>query len=332
MTAALVAAIGCATPEPAVEGTPWIGTDAEGHVVASAVLPDGRSLRVMRGDGAPIAGRTTWSDGVLTFRSASPAGRAATYRASSAAGAAVLHTPAVVAEPVEVSFLGPDVLPCNALKLYVDFSAPVRPDPVLLSRVALVDLTTGEEVARPAFHEIPLWSPDGTRLTLLFHPGRQKTDIGFAAGLGPVLREGHRYRVVLGRGLVSVDGAAIPPAGFVFTAGPRDAVPPDPARWTVSYGGDGLVVTLDGPLEPVLAARAFRLVGPEGPVGARFWLDGSRLFVRPEGPIPAGARLEQVEPVEDLAGNVPGRRFDGPATDRVEVAPWSVALGGVPSG
>ncbi len=62
-------------------------------------------------------------------------------------------------------------LPENLLRIYIQFSAPMSQGNCY-SRVHLRDETTGTDVERP-FLELPqeLWSPDGTRLTLLLEPG-----------------------------------------------------------------------------------------------------------------------------------------------------------------
>lgn len=54
----------------------------------------------------------------------------------------------------------------------------------------------GEQVAEP-FVEVGegLWSPDRTRLTLLFHPGRIKRGVGPHMTMGPVFKTGNHYKL-----------------------------------------------------------------------------------------------------------------------------------------
>lgn len=88
-----------------------------------------------------------------------------------------------------------DRLPANHLKFYLVFSEPMESG-VFLRHCRLVDVTHGREVEAP-FRETELWSPDGRRLTLWFHPGRQKTGVNLNLEFGPVLNEGGDYRLVI---------------------------------------------------------------------------------------------------------------------------------------
>ncbi len=83
-------------------------------------------------------------------------------------------------------------LPENTLRFYVQFSGPVARGDVY-KRVKLVR-DDGKAIALP-FLEIDeeLWSPDGTRLTLLFDPGRVKRGLVPREEEGPILEEGRRY-------------------------------------------------------------------------------------------------------------------------------------------
>ncbi|HET6325101.1 MAG TPA: hypothetical protein VFG04_10400 [Planctomycetaceae bacterium] len=88
-------------------------------------------------------------------------------------------------------------LPENLLRIYIQFSAPMSQGNCY-SRVHLRDETAGTEVERP-FLELPqeLWSPDGTRLTLLLEPGRVKHDLVPREEVGPILVAGRNYSLTV---------------------------------------------------------------------------------------------------------------------------------------
>lgn len=107
------------------------------------------------------------------------------------------RTPAAAAAaPPQLHTIYPtsDRLPANHLKFYLVFSEPMETG-VFLRHCRLVD-ARGREVTAP-FRETELWSPDGRRLTLWFHPGRQKTGVNLNVEFGPVLTEGGDYRLVV---------------------------------------------------------------------------------------------------------------------------------------
>ena len=90
-----------------------------------------------------------------------------------------------------------DFLPENLLHFYIHFSAPMSRGEAY-QRIKLID-STGKPVDAP-FLELDeeLWSPDGTRFTLIFDPGRIKRglrpreEVGTGAGVGQVVFTGHR--------------------------------------------------------------------------------------------------------------------------------------------
>ncbi len=95
--------------------------------------------------------------------------------------------PAATAGPstrVTAIFPSGTELPDNVLRFYVQFSAPMSQG----NSYGFVHLRDdkGAEINRP-FLELPqeLWSPDGTRLTLLFEPGRIKRGLVRARSKGP---------------------------------------------------------------------------------------------------------------------------------------------------
>src|SRR5262245_34247810 len=96
--------------------------------------------------------------------------------------------------PTKVTAIYPsaNTLPENQLRFYVHFSAPMAVGDAY-AHVKLVK-ANGEAVHRP-FLEIgeELWDGTGTRLTLLFDPGRVKKGLAPSEMCGPVLEAGQKY-------------------------------------------------------------------------------------------------------------------------------------------
>ena len=255
-----------------------------------------------------------------------------------AAGTPVLDLGFTTPEPalspttrVTAVYPAAEILPENLLRLYVQFSAPMRTQ-VIPGKVRLYD-DRGEEVPLP-FVEIRrgLWDPEQRRLTLFFHPGRIKRGVGPNEAMGPPLREGRTYRLVVGTDLVDAQGFPLArPYERIFRVGPPDRSAPDPASWAVYPPGDPwtpVVVDLGEPLDHALLGRLVRVETARGePVSGSVTLarDDSRWSFVPDAPWRPGRYAVVVEPeIEDLAGNSLVRLFDaekpGGAGDAMEVA------------
>ena len=125
-------------------------------------------------------------------------------------------------------------LPENQLRFYLHFSAP-------MSRGELYDhvrlLRADGTQVEGAFLEIgeELWDAAGTRLTLLFDPGRMKRGLKPREIFGPVLEDGKKYRIVVDAKWHDADGQPLA-AQFVkeFTAGPMNETAIDHKAWKIS--------------------------------------------------------------------------------------------------
>jgi hypothetical protein len=129
-------------------------------------------------------------------------------------------------------------VPANLLRVSVRFSEPVE-GPVL-PRVTLH--RADERPIQEPFLQQELWSPDGTVLTVLMHPGRVKTGLNVRDELGPILVAGDNV-------VLAFDGRPIKR----WTVGPADANGPIASAWKLSpirvASKEPLVVTLDGPID-----------------------------------------------------------------------------------
>lgn len=213
---------------------------------------------------------------------------------------------------------GTDLLPENLLKFYVHFSAP-------MSRGHIYDYIhlrdkAGREVELP-FLEIDeeLWNPEMTRLTLIIDPGRIKRGVLPLEEIGPALEQGKSYALVIDGEWMDAVGNPLK-SGFqkVFTVGPPDRDPPDPARWQIETPESDtrapLTVAFQEPMDQALAERIMQVKNEKGEllVGKVSLTDNERrwIFV-PDNAWQRGA-YDLVIPttIEDLAGNNIGKPFD----------------------
>ena len=214
-------------------------------------------------------------------------------------------------------------LPENLLKFYLHFSAPMSQGNVY-KYIHLLN-SSDEKIELP-FLEVDeeLWNPDGTRLTILFDPGRIKSGLLPREQDGPVLREGNSYTLKIDATWTDANGAPLK-HGFTkfFVVTAPDVEMPSPARWKMTAPEAGSInpMMLDFP-EPLDHALLQRLLwiedagkhAVEGQVQVgnverqwafvpnQAWKDGDYRVVIGTG-------------LEDLAGNSVARPFE---VDRVQ--------------
>lgn len=193
-------------------------------------------------------------------------------------------------------------VPANLLRISLAFARPVEAG--VLTRLALLH-ADGSPVEAPFLPE-ELWSPDGSRLTLLLHPGRVKTGLHARDTLGPILAPGEAVTLTLdGRPLrtLQVDAA--------------DTEGPHVQSWRIAPVLAGtrqaLVVALDAPVDGAAAghigvadARGRRVAGKAELGGGE-----SRWTFTPARPWrPGYYRLMVRSTLEDAAGNRANGRFE----------------------
>lgn len=199
-------------------------------------------------------------------------------------------------------------LPANALKIYLHFSEPMEQG-VFLDRLRLFE-GGGREIVG-AFRETELWSPDGRRLTVWFHPGRQKTGVNLNLEEGPVLRAGTRYRLVVDGAWRSAAGVALgSDRSFEWQVGPADHTLPALAGFRLEVPASGsrepLVVHVPEPLDPGGLAGALRIHRDGRTVAGQALAaaDGRSWRFIPETSWAIGEHVLHADPnLEDLAGN-----------------------------
>jgi len=234
--------------------------------------------------------------------------------------------PAVPATVVERIFPSADVLPENQLKFYIHFSSSMSKGESA-KRIHLLD-SANREIALP-FLEIDeeLWDRDQKRLTLLFDPGRVKREVLPNREVGPPLKAGGRYTLVVDKEWKDANGVPLK-EGYrkSFTAGPAERSAIDPKVWQLlppapdSMGP--LIVDFPRPLDAALLLRFIDVADARGAlVRGKVTLDMQerRWLFTPEQPWNRGKySLEILTTLEDLAGNKIGRPFDVDRFDQVQ--------------
>ena len=282
---------------------------------AGQIETRGGDMRVFRGDAVePLFGSVVKERDSVRFAAALPLVPGETYRVEvqSADGKWITQwlkfRPTSSAVPTVDIAPSPTVLPANALKLYLHFSQPMEQG-VFLDRIKLQ--RQDGSLVHGAFRETELWSPDGRRLTLWLHPGRQKTGVNLNTDEGSVLQENRRHMLRIAANWRSTTGVALgKETVFAIAAGAVDHTCPDPQRWQITTpkagARDPLKVTFDEALDPAMLVSALKVKRGEAEVvgvvtvsaDARAW------SFTPAAGWERGPHSLQIDPLlEDLAGN-----------------------------
>jgi hypothetical protein len=218
-----------------------------------------------------------------------------------------------------------DRLPANLLRLYLVF------DRAMSTGESRAHLTLVDDTNRPvegAFLELDdeLWDATGTRLTVLFDPGRIKRGLRANLESGPPLVAGRRYTLVVDAGWRDANGRPLGVAwSKVFEVVGPDRASPVVNDWTIDAPAPGtrqpLVLRFPEILDRALLSSAitvFDTAGTQirGAVDAgteeRTWtLTPDRLWCDGDYELRVSSELE------DVAGNSLRRVFDAEMADGV---------------
>lgn len=223
---------------------------------------------------------------------------------------------------VHVSAVYPtaDILPENLLRFYIYFNKPMKTEDTL-DHVYLTD--SSEKRLEGVFIEnkFNLWSPDRTRLTLLFDPGRVKTGLVAHNTLGRALQAGETYHLVVdAAGLEQLDCTSTHTKKFKVEV--ADYEKPTVSNWTLSQpkyaSKTPLTVDFPSPIDHTSLAFRIRVKTNKGePVAGSISLanEERQWIFTPKRVWQTGESYALfVDPVlEDIAGNRPTGLFDQPS-------------------
>lgn len=246
--------------------------------------------------------------------------------------ATITVPPDAPAAPTTVSAIFPSahVWPENTLRFYLHFSSPMS-NTSAVGHVRLVD-DSGAEIADVLLDvDVDLWSPDYTRRTVFFDPGRVKQGIRANRELGRALVAGRRYGIVVGTSWKDAKGRPLAREfRHAFTAGPAVETAIDPAGWTLGSvttdTREPLVVQFPWALDEGLLQRAVGVQTTAGSaVAGTITIDHDerRWTFIPAEPWPSTPlSLVVLTLLEDPAGNRVGEPFElemfGKPADSVE--------------
>jgi hypothetical protein len=221
---------------------------------------------------------------------------------------------------------GPE-LPENMLRFYIEFSAPMGRASAL-DHVRLI-AENGDHVIDPFLPvEAEFWTPDRTRFTLFFDPGRVKRGIKPNRDLGRALVRGKRYELVIGERWP--DGRAQPLKSSYrheFTVVPAIEKPLDQRDWKITHPDvstrQPLVVAFPWALDYGLLQRALGVRRGGAEVAGEIAIDDGekRWSFTPRDPWAVdNYTLIALTLLEDPSGNRLGRAFEAmqPVADQRE--------------
>jgi hypothetical protein len=173
------------------------------------------------------------------------------------------------------------------------------------------------------------WNEDHRRYTVFFDPGRQKRGILPNRAMGPSLKAGRSYTLVIKRDWTDGNGQPLEEA-FTrrFRVGPPELAPLDQRTWKLDpplAGTRGpLVVRFPKPLDHGLLLRALGVRHGTSGVSGDPTVDGeeTRWSFTPREPWQPGEyELLALSVLEDLAGNRIGRAFEVDNFERSDRSP-----------
>lgn len=210
-------------------------------------------------------------------------------------------------------------LPMNQLKLYIEFSAPMRIgsafDHIRLYRLPARTLETEAFLITPD----ELWDPERRRLTILFDPGRIKRGVRPNLQLGLPLVEGKAYELVIAPEWLDANGATLI-SGYhkTFTVGAVDRTSPNPKNWTITPPEPGqetaLNINFKESMDYALLHSAIAVVNERGErIEGKITLSMHETMwsFYPRNSWQKGSYSILISSkLEDLAGNNLSRKFD----------------------
>ncbi len=233
---------------------------------------------------------------------------------------------AVISEKPHVSAVYPtaDVLPENLLRFYIYFSKPMQRADVL-SSIYLADEKGNKLEGVFLDNKFDLWSPDNTRLTLLFDPGRVKTGLVAHNAMGRALKPGNDYQLVIDAKLQDANNCSLEKTFKKhFRATVQDYESPNAEKWVISQPRvntrEALSVLFNGKIDHLSLAYRVRVkVENSQSVSGKISLanEEREWQFTPSLPWQSGDYSLVIDPkLEDIVGNRVTGLFDQPLANK----------------
>ncbi len=225
-------------------------------------------------------------------------------------------------------FPSDDLLPENLLRFYIRFSNSMQRG---RAEQEISLLGPGGRPAPDVLYRPPveLWDRSMRHLTILLDPGRLKRGVGPNRELGPPLKTGLDYTLVVGSGMRDVSGRSLSKRFYkTFCVAEPVREPIEVNQWVVvAPGGDTrhpLVLVFPRPLDWALLLHTITVASEGGrTIPGRIAIDQceKRWSFTPSSPWVAGLYKMQVEStLEDVCGNTVAGPFDRPLSQSTHPA------------
>ena len=239
--------------------------------------------------------------------------------------------PAAATEPSTVVarvFPSGETVPANMLRMYIEFSAPMgRPSGVEF--IHLLD-HDGREIPGAVLPlDYEFWTPDHTRFTVFFDPGRVKKGILPNQQMGRPLEAGGTVTLVVDAAWRDAHGLPLK-QGYrrQFRVVPPDEQPLDTAAWRIQAPAQGsrapVAATFPKALDRGLLLRALNVTRDGKAVEGDVTVDDGETrwaFTPRQAWRAGGYQLVALDILEDVAGNQIGRAFEVDNFDTVDKSP-----------
>ena len=211
-----------------------------------------------------------------------------------------------------------DTLPENLLKIYIQFSKPMR-ESESLKHIKLVK--NNSDTLQDVFLDLQpeLWNEDRTTITVWLDPGRIKRDLQPNLRMGAPLQVNEKYQLIVLKDWKDAAGLTMKTSfSKPFVTAVRDSLSPNPLKWNIhspkALSKEALVITFGKALDHFLLMESFQVTDQKGiPIKGKWDVtdkDRSISFI-PAEPWTAGIfTLKIASKLEDLAGNNLNRPFD----------------------
>lgn len=210
-----------------------------------------------------------------------------------------------------------DTVPENLLKIYLNFSAPMREGEALKH----IFLIGEEQDTLPGIFldlQPELWNSERTVLTLWLDPGRIKRDLIPNQKMGNPLQQGRQYELVIAQGWKSAEGVALnKPFRRKYFVTERDSLGPEPSQWKIIAPKAGSLYPLrmntGEPLDYFLLEETLTIWHGQTKLAGKIRITGKESVIEftPETKWERGAyTLRVASALEDLSGNNLNRPFD----------------------
>jgi len=329
----LIALSSCSNNEKSTEGVSlqWQSDRAVSLTIPISLLQDFSSdsvqqlleVRIHQSDtiGNPIFGTPHVERDAIQFEPLIPFTRGLTYsvfyRNTSIGKIEVPLADQANASSVLAVYPTQDTVPENLLKLYSNFSKPMR-EGESLQHVHV--LKNGKDTMNVFLVLQPeLWSPNSTLLTLWLDPGRIKRDLIPNKTLGIPIEKGNHYTLIISKNWLDKQGLNLQKDfthSFFVTS--RDSISPEPSNWIVKAPNENsiepLEIDFNESLDYGLLEEVFQVLDEKGTSVRGVWVIGKEentiQFV-PEVSWTVGNYMVRVESIlEDISGNNLNRPFD----------------------